>query len=120
MKRLGYFLAAIILMVGLIAMIGCGSGTPAKATTPAEVVDKAKIGMTGLEVIEVVDQEYFIRNDAFAVADFSKLEVVGDSLDYEAVKGMDSPYYGWLLFGVIVQHLGWMSENSLSLSSCES
>jgi hypothetical protein len=35
----------------------------------------------------------------------SKLEVVGDSLDYEAVKGLDSPYYGWLLFAVIVQHL---------------
>ncbi len=99
--------AAVIGLVALMvtSLLACGGGVPAKATTPAEVMDKVKVGMTDFEFTDVVDQEYFIQNHAFAVVNFSKLEIDGDTINYEATKELDSPYYGWLLFGVIVQDL---------------
>lgn len=99
-----------VVVIGLVALIAmslaaCGGGVPAKATTPAEVEDRVKVGMTGLEVTDVVDQEYFIQYRAFAIVNFSKLEVIGDTINYEAIKELDSPYYGWLLFDVMCQDL---------------
>lgn len=105
MKRLPVLLVVISLIAGLVGMVGCGGGMPYKATTPAEVVQNVKVGMTGTEVIGVVDQDYFISNNAFAAVAFSKLEIVGDNIIYELAKDLDSPYYGWLLFGVVVQDL---------------
>jgi uncharacterized membrane protein YtjA (UPF0391 family) len=104
MKRLPVILVVISLIAGLAGMMGCG-GMSSKATTPAEVVQNVKVGMTGTEVIGVVDQDYFISNSAFAVVSFSKLEVSGGTITYQVSKDLDSPYYGWLLFGVVVQDL---------------
>ncbi len=69
-----------------------------KATTPAEVMDRVKIGMTGLQVAAVIDQENFIRHHAFVALNFSLLEVIGDLIIYETTQILTSPYYGWLLF----------------------
>ena len=102
MKRLPVLLVVVSLIAGLVGMAGCGDG---KATTPAGVVQNVEVGMTGLEVIGVVDQDYFIRNDSFAAVAFSELEVSGGSITYQVTKNWDSPYYGWLLFGVLVQDL---------------
>jgi len=94
------------LVVGLlVSMVACGGGVPAKAKTPAEVVDKVKVGMSNPEVLDIIDEEYFTQNLAFMVVNFSELEVVGDAIRYVATKDIESPYYGWLLFGVIVQDL---------------
>lgn len=41
-------------------------------------------------------QEYFIRNNAFVVVTFPNWKLSG-IVFYEAVKDLDSPYYGWLL-----------------------
>ena len=102
-----------VLLIGLVALIAislvaCGGGVPTKATTPAEVADRVEFGMTSLEAMEKIDQEYFVQNHAFAVVRSSKLEIAGDALIYEAVAGeeaLDSPYYLWLFFGVIVQDI---------------
>ena len=105
-----------VLVIGLVALIaislaacgGEGGEVQTKATTPAEVADRVEFGMTSLEAMEKIAQEYFVQNHAFAVVRSSKLEIAGDALIYEAVKGeeaLDSPYYLWLFFGVIVQDM---------------
>ena len=106
-------LIILVILIGVMltacaAPVEAPEAIPTKATTPAEVVDRVTVGMTSLEAMEQIDQEYFVQNHAFAVVDCSKLEVVGGTISYEAVKGeeaLDSPYYLWLFFGVIVQDL---------------
>jgi len=100
-----WIVAISLVALMAISLVACAGGVLSKANTPAGVADRVKVGMTDLKVIDVVDQESFIQNRAFAVVHFSKLEIVGDVINYEVIKDLDSPYYGWLLFGTIVQDL---------------
>jgi len=109
-------------MLMVILLVGCG--VP-RATTPAEVMDRVRVGMTYSEVKDVVDLDYF---EHIEWVDFAKLEVIGDTVYYEAIEMPDypnisdyetleeygealdeydkafmeflkpSPYWGWLLF----------------------
>jgi len=119
-KRFFYLLLAISLAGILFALAGCGAGTPGKATTPTEVMNSVEAGMTEAQVLELVDQEYFINTTSFAMVNFARLEAEGDTLVYEAFgnnnplqcpvaratpmygtsEEQKSPYYGWLLFGL--------------------
>jgi len=119
LKHPPYLLLAVSLAGALLALAGCAAETSGKATTPAEVMDSVEAGMTKAQVLELVDQEYFINTTSFAVVNFARLEAEGDALVYEAfgnnnplqcpVPGntpmygtseeQKSPYYGWLLFG---------------------
>ncbi|MEA3253455.1 MAG: hypothetical protein U9Q17_00740 [Chloroflexota bacterium] len=119
-KRLPYLLLAVSLAGALLALAACNTGTSGKATTPTEVMNSVEAGMTQAQVLELVDQEYFINTVSFAVVNFARLEAEGDTLVYEAfgnnnplqcpvpgntpMYGTDdeqkSPYYGWLLFGL--------------------
>ena len=67
-----------------------------KATTPAEVVDKVKVGMTVEEVLDNVDQDYFTENHAFVSIDLSKLDAIEGIPDYEEV-------FVWFYFGQILE-----------------
>lgn len=104
-SKLKQLLLCLVLFGLLLSTQACGEAVPAKATSPAEVVDRVEVGMTSTEAMEQIDQEYFVQNHAFAVVNFSKLEVVGDAIKYEATKELDSPYYAWLFFGVVVKDL---------------
>ena len=95
----------LVLVFLLVALLGCSSGVPAKANTPADIASKVSVGMASSEVLELVDQGYFDRNKAFIVLNFSKLQVTGGTVTYEATKELDSPYYGYLFFGAVVQDL---------------
>jgi hypothetical protein len=76
-----------------------------KATTPAEVVSKVKVGMTIDDVMGVVDVDKFTAEKAFVVVSCNSLSFNNDVIDYEATKDMDSPYFMWLCFGSVVQNL---------------
>lgn len=80
-----------------------GSGAAVKATTPTEVMNRVEVGMTDLEVAEVVDREYFVENHAFALVNFSELVASPYGVNYRVAEGPDSPFHGWLFFGVAVR-----------------
>ena len=91
MKQTLLCITILGLLLSLTACAGAG-----KATTPAEVVDKVKVGMTVEEVLDKVDQDYFTENYAFVSIDLSKLGAIEGVLDYEEV-------FVWFYFGKILQ-----------------
>jgi hypothetical protein len=78
----------------LLSLTACA--VAGKATTPAEVVDKVKVGMTVEEVLGKIDQDYFMENQAFVSIDLSKLDAIEGIPDYEEV-------FVWFYFGKILQ-----------------
>jgi len=95
----------LILVATMVTLSGCDGGVASKASTPFDVVNKVNVGMTSSEVLEVVDLAHFDNNRAFVAVSFSKLQVVGGTVTYEATKDLGSPYYGWLFFGAVVKDL---------------
>ena len=91
MKQTLLYIAILGWLLSLTACAGAG-----KATTPAEVVDRVKVGMTVEEVLDKVDQDYFTENYAFVSIDLSKLDAIEGVLDYEEV-------LVWFYFGKILQ-----------------
>lgn len=84
-----------ITILGLLLLLtACAAA--GKATTPAEVVDKVKVGMTVEEVLGKVDQDHFTENYAFVSIDLSKLDAVEGIPDYEEV-------FVWFYFGKILE-----------------
>ena len=84
-----------ITILGLLLLL-TACATAGKATTPAEVVDRVKVGMTVEEVLDKVDQDYFTENYAFVSIDLSKLNAIEGVPDYEEV-------LVWFYFGKILQ-----------------
>ena len=84
-----------ITILGLLLLL-TACATAGKATTPAEVVDRVKVGMTVEEVLDKVDQDYFTENYAFVSIDLSKLDTIEGIPDYEEV-------LVWFYFGKILQ-----------------
>ena len=107
-NKLGIIALAVVL-VALAAVGSCVVCTMApsstKATTPAEVISKVKVGMTIDDVMGIVDVDKFTAEKAFVVVSCSSLSFNNDIIDYEATKDMDSPYFMWLCFGSVVQNL---------------
>jgi hypothetical protein len=66
----------------VLTLLFTGCGVP-KATTPAEVMKRVKLGMTESQVEDVVDIDYFQRNLNLEWLKFAKLEVIGNTVYYE-------------------------------------
>ena len=111
MKRLKRVAIGLAAIVAIITAVACGPQMPSpgelepKATTPGEVLGTVEVGMTVSEVTSIIDKEYLVQNDALIVVNFSSLQIVGGGIKYQPTKDSDSPYYGWLVFDVIVQDL---------------
>ena len=84
-----------ITILGLLLLLTACAGA-GKATTPAEVIDRVKVGMTVEEVLDKVDQDYFTENYAYVSIDLSKLGDIEGIPDYQDV-------LVWFYFGKILQ-----------------
>jgi len=84
-----------ITILGLLLLLTACAGA-GKATTPAEVIDRVKVGMTVEEVLDKVDQDYFTDNYAFVSIDLSELGAIEGIPDYQEV-------FVWFYFGKILQ-----------------
>ncbi len=84
-----------ITILGLLLLLTACAGA-GKATTPAEVIDRVKVGMTVEEVLDKVDQDYFTENYAFVSIDLSELGAIEGIPDYQEV-------FVWFYFGKILQ-----------------
>jgi hypothetical protein len=91
MKQILLCITILGLLLSLTACAGAG-----KATTPAEVVDRVKVGMTVEEVLDKVDQDYFMENYAYVSIDLSELGAIEGIPDYQDV-------FVWFYFGKILQ-----------------
>lgn len=94
-------LAAII--GGITLAVGMSSST--KVTTPSDIISKVEVGMTIADVMGVVDIDKLTSEKAFVVVNCNSLSFNNDVLNYEATKDIDSPYFMWLCFGIVVQNL---------------
>ena len=83
---------AVLVLVFCIFTCSCAS----KASDPSGVVDKVEVGMTVEEVLENVDQEYFLEEDAFATMNVSDFKGIGDIPDYKNVSV-------WFYFGSMLR-----------------
>jgi hypothetical protein len=91
MKQTLLCITILGLLLSLTACAGAG-----RATTPAEVVDKVKVGMTVEEVLSKVDQDYFTENYAFVSINLSGLGAIEGIPDYEEV-------FVWFYLGKMLQ-----------------
>jgi len=104
MGCLGLIVLAVIIG-GIALAIGGGSSSSTKVTTPSDIVSKVKVGMTIADVMGIVDIDKLTVEKAFVVVNCDSLSFNNDVLNYEATKDIESPYFMWLFFGVVVQDL---------------
>ncbi len=88
-----------ILIVGVLLLSACGDGI---ANNPIEVVDKVKVGMTRVQVEEVVDIDYFRDNRSWRGLMISDVKITDKGFSYTISDDQSevAPYVGDFFFSV--------------------
>lgn len=97
MKRI--IIGILLLALATLSLGGCGGGL---ANNPIEVVDKVKVGMTRVQVEEVVDIDYFQDNRSWRGLMISDAKVTDKGFSYTIAEDQwaESPYWGAFFFSV--------------------